>query len=144
MTEPDSGDRPTITCRTITSLWRFPRAIYRFGPIPAPVPIPWVSVLYALAFLIPIWVVLSWVRVPYANIGLTLRGVVPFFLAAACVRAASNGQRPSEIAWSWVRQVWVLARKGSRVRTPTRLRSRPVTRLAPVPTRLRSRPWSPR
>lgn len=144
MTGDSADDRPVITCQTITTLWRFPRAIYRFGPVPAPVPIPWVSVLYALAFLIPIWVVLSWIRVPYANIGLTLRFVVPFFLATACVRLATNGQRPTEVAWSWIRQVWVLARRRDRVRVRTRLSSRPVTRLAPVATRLRSRPWTPR
>jgi len=103
-----------------------------------PVPIPWVSLLYALAVLIPVWTVANLFGVPYANVGLTLRFVVPFAVAAYFVRLSATGQRPLEVILSWTRLAWFLARNREPVRQPTRLRSAPVNRLAPVPQRLRS------
>jgi hypothetical protein len=127
---------PTLRCQTYTRLWIFERHTYTVLGHRLWLPISHRALGYGAALIGPLWLA-EWVlRIPFSAFGLTLHFVLPVVLVRWALSMAGNGERPWELATSWLRLWWFSVRH-QRPR-PVRLRSRARTR-ALRPVRVRER-----
>ncbi len=132
----DRVSLPTLRCQTYTRLWVFGRYTYTLFGHRLWLPLSHRALGYGAALIVPLWL-LEWaLHIPFSAFGLTLHFVLPWLLVRWALSMAGNGERPLELALSWVRLGWYVARHKPRRAVAVRDRAR-VTGLVPVRVRER-------
>jgi hypothetical protein len=127
---------PTLRCQTYTRLWVFGRYTYTVVGHRLWLPISHRALGYGAALIAPLWLLLWVAHVPFSAFGLTLHFVLPVVLVRWALSMAGNGERPLELALSWLRLGWYVARHRPRRAVAVRDHAR-VAGLVPVRVRER-------
>lgn len=107
-------DGSSLRLLTLTRLWLFGRFLYKFGDVRLWTPVPHRTIGYGSVVFSAFWVTLHLLGVPMGGPGLTFHFILPGVIVWWMLRAVGVGARPSEVASSWLRLGWFVAR-GRRV-----------------------------